>query len=461
MHRLAAAGIAVAGFAVPLLLRQARQDLLHIGPLVRVQPFGFGQLARIFQVAAADVVGGQGEPGTIRLDDALRQLLVNLDEVAGTAVDALFGVEAVGDTDRLGGALSEHHQAAHAGLGGRVGLPQRLLIAHGGEQAPVNLVGVAGLAEHFLVARQALLQVLGEGVSAYVAEHVDMAVVAFLQALQGAVGLGAFEKGVDLNQQAVILAGGYRPAHGVGVAQVEGDSHIGKVHLVHRQLVGVDQGQVDLPFIDHAQQVDHLDGVGYLELQLRLLQLECGQLFGMAAAGQHQNALADQICRLGWAALALAIDDLWRDFQIGNREARLALTLWCIDQAGGGHYRAVGEVEAGKQVVEVVRGFDLQFEPEIGGEALGQFVFETGGAVAVLEVGGGAVASDHAQLTLRLCLLEYAGLGVFATASKHQEGSNRQQPCGATHAYRRSCKHRRSIRKAQAVPYLDSASLLC
>ena len=145
-----------------------------------------------------------------------------------------------------------------------------------------------------------------------------MAVVAFFQALQGAVGLGAFEEGVYLHQQAVILAGGYRPAHGVGVAQVEGDSHVGKVHLVHRQLVGGNHGQVDLPFVDHAQQVDHLDGVGYLELQLRQFQLEGGQLFGMAAAGQHQNTFADQVFRFGRTGFALAIDDLWRDFQIGN-----------------------------------------------------------------------------------------------------------------------------------------------
>src|SRR5690606_22224731 len=181
--------------------------------------------------------------------------------------------------------------------------------------------------------------------------------------------------------------------------------YIGEVNLVHRQLVGVHQGQIDLPFVDHAQQVDHLDGIGYFELQFRLLQLEGCQLFGMAAAGQYQNAFADQVLRLGRTGFALAVDDLGRDLQIRNREARLTLALCRVHQAGGSHYRAVEATQAGKQIVEVVRGFDLQFQAEIVGEALGQFVFEAGSPVAVLEVGGGAVASDHAQLTLRLCLL--------------------------------------------------------
>ena len=117
-------------------------------------------------------------------------------------------------------------------------------------------------------------QVLGEGVGAHVAEHVDMAVVAFLQALQGAVGLGALEEGVDLQQQALVVAGGHGPAHGVGVVQVERDAYVGEVHLVHRQLVGVDQGQVDLPFVDHAQQVDDFHVVGFFEGQLRVAGLQ-------------------------------------------------------------------------------------------------------------------------------------------------------------------------------------------
>ncbi len=53
MHRLAATGVAVTGFAVPLLLGQARQHFLHVQPLVRVQPSFGCQFAGVVQVAAA------------------------------------------------------------------------------------------------------------------------------------------------------------------------------------------------------------------------------------------------------------------------------------------------------------------------------------------------------------------------------------------------------------------------
>lgn len=123
----------------------------------------------------------------------------------------------------------------------------------------------------FLVLGQALLQVLGEGVGTDVAQHIDMAVVTVLQALKRAVLLRLVEKLVDLIEQAVVFAGGHRPALVSGVAQVEGHAHIGEVDLVHGQLVGVDQGQVDLAFVDHAQQVDHFDGVGLFVFQPRIL----------------------------------------------------------------------------------------------------------------------------------------------------------------------------------------------
>ncbi len=131
VHRLTAARIAVAGLAVPLLLRQARQHLLHIQPLVRVQAFSLGQRTRIFQMAGADVVGGEGEPGAVRLGDAVVQLILDLGQVLGAAHDALLGVQTVGHAHRLGGVLGQHHQAAHAGLGGDSRLPQRFLIADG------------------------------------------------------------------------------------------------------------------------------------------------------------------------------------------------------------------------------------------------------------------------------------------------------------------------------------------
>src|SRR5690606_7199495 len=151
VHGLATAGVAVAGLAEPLLLRKTRQDLRHVQPLVRVQTLGPGSAPCVFDVAVPDVVGGQGEAGAVGLDDAFRQALMHVQEVAGAALDALPRVEAVGHAHGLGGALGEHHQAAHAGLGAGAGLPVRFLIADRRQQAPVQTVLLGRVAEHLLV----------------------------------------------------------------------------------------------------------------------------------------------------------------------------------------------------------------------------------------------------------------------------------------------------------------------
>ncbi|MNT67950.1 hypothetical protein D3C72_2061360 [compost metagenome] len=97
----------------------------------------------------------------------------------------------------------------------------------------------------------------------------------------------------------------------------------------------------------------------------------------------------------------------------------------------------------------------MQFKAQVVGKAFDQFVLEAGFAVAILEIGGRAVAGDHPQYTLRLDALE--GAGFFSAAGEQQEDSDRQQPVGAACAERRLSKHWRSIRKARCSPYLDSA----
>lgn len=77
-------------------------------------------------------------------------------------------------------------------------------------------------------------------------------------------------------------------------------------------------------------------------------------------------------------------------------KAHLALAGIAGHQAGGGQHRALGLAEAAEEVVDVVGGLDFQAHAQVVGEALDQFVLETGFAVAVLEVGGRAVAGDHA-----------------------------------------------------------------
>ena len=215
-----------------------------------------------------------------------------------------------------------------------------------------------------------------------------------------------------------------------GVAQVEGHPHIGEVDLVHGQFVGVDQGQVDLAFVDHAQQVDHLDGVGFFILQAGILLFQFGELIGVAAALEHHDLLAHQAFGIGGTGAAVAVDDLRRDFEIRVGKPGLCGAPLAADKAGGRQHRAGGLAQLGEQFVEVVGGLDLQLHAQVVGEALDQFVFETGFAVAVLEIGGRAVAGYHAQHAILLDALE--GAGFFNAGTEHQEESGCEEPSGAT-----------------------------
>ncbi|MNN00983.1 hypothetical protein D3C81_1135890 [compost metagenome] len=173
------------------------------------------------------------------------------------------------------------------------------------------------------IPRQALLQVLGKGVGTDVAKYINMAVVAVFQALQGAILLHLVEKFVDLVKQTVVIAGGHCPALVARIAQVEGNPYLGEVNLVHRQLIGVDQGQIDLTFIDHAQQVNHLDGVRLFVFECRILLFQFCQLFGMGAALEHHDLLADQVFGIGRPRATVAVDNLRGDFQVRMGEAYL------------------------------------------------------------------------------------------------------------------------------------------
>ncbi|MCY1419670.1 hypothetical protein D9M71_352630 [compost metagenome] len=178
-------------------------------------------------------------------------------------------------------------------------MPQRFLVPDGRQQAPVDFLLLGVGLEVLFVLGQALLQVLGKRGGAHVAEDVDMPVVAVLEALQGAVLLDLVEVIVDFVEQAVVVARGDGPALVAGVAEVEGDPDVGEVHLVHRHFVGVDQGQVDLTFIHHAQEIDDLDRVRLFVFDAGKLLFQLRQLFGVGAALEHHDLLAHQILGVG------------------------------------------------------------------------------------------------------------------------------------------------------------------
>ncbi len=279
---------------------------------------------------------------------------------------------------------------------------------------------------------QALLQMLREGVGTDIAEYIDMPVIAVFKALQCAVLLDLVEVAVDFVEQAVVVSCRHGPALVAGIAQVECHAHVGEVHLVHRDFVGVHQGQVDLPLVHHAQQVDHFNSVGLFVFNRRVLLFKLGQLLGVGAALEHHDLLAHQVRRGGRARLAVAVDDLRRHFQVRMGEAHLLCTLLAADQAGGGQDRALGFTQLAEQVIEVVSGLDFQLYPQVIGKTLDQFVLETGFTVAVLEIRRRAVPGNHPQYAILLDSLERAGL--INTGAEHQEESGCDEPFGVSRA---------------------------
>src|SRR5690606_26557500 len=105
----------------------------------------------------------------------------------------------------------------------------------------------------------------------------------------------------------------------------------------------------------------------------------------------------------------------------GVGEACEILTTLAGNQPGSSQRRTAGTVDAGKNLFDIFCRLDLQFDAKMAGEALDQLVFEAGFAVTVLEISGGAVASDHAQYAFLLDPLDCAG--GFSTAGEHQEES--------------------------------------
>src|SRR5690606_26639511 len=220
----------------------------------------------------------------------------------------------------------------------------------------------------------------------------------------------------------------------------------GEIHLVHGQLVGIDHRQVDLALVHHAQQVGHLDRLRLLMGEARHQARQFGQQLGVATVAQHQDLPVDQLGGAPGPGAALPIDDLRGDLQVGTRQQHLGGARLADGQPRSGQHRTIGGVHPGEQVGKVLRHLHLQLHTQLVGEALEQLVFEPCLAVAVLKVGGGAVAGDHMQDALLLDSLERGGLAGL-TPHKQQEDAGRQQTAGMAQI-RGSQKHRRIIRNA-------------
>ena len=71
---------------------------------------------RILEMAEAQIIGGDGEPGTIGLADALGHFAARAQIVMSAAENARARVVAVADFHHVRRVLGQHHDAAHAGV---------------------------------------------------------------------------------------------------------------------------------------------------------------------------------------------------------------------------------------------------------------------------------------------------------------------------------------------------------
>ena len=361
-------------------------------------------------MAQAYVVGRQRKPGTVGLGDVGRDLVAHPDQIARAAVDALLWVNAVGYADKFGGWQGQHHQPAYAGGRARVRVPERFLITHGGQQAPVQPVLVAGLAQKGFKARQAILHMGGEGAGTHIVQYVGVAVKALDQLIQRAVGLDAREEAVDRIQQRAVGVLAQRPGHRLAVAQVKGNAHGRVKRLIDHQLVGIDHRAVDLAVVDQAQQVNHLNAVRLLKGQLRVALLQGAQFVSQGAALEYHQALIIKVFNTARLAAATPVDHLGNHIEIGHGKANLLAARRVDGQAGCRHVRTIGFAKLVVEAVDGVGGLHVQAHTQAVGKALGQLVFQPGITVAVLIEGGRRVAGDHAQGAVLLNLFQLGAL---------------------------------------------------
>ena len=278
------------------------------------------------------------------------------------------------------------------------------------------------LAEQRLEARQALLHMPGKRPGAHVVEHIGMPIEALQQLVQGAVGADAVKKPVHCQQQAVVLAAGQRPGHGLRRTQVETDMQAGVESLIDHQFVGVDQGKVDLAIIYQAQQVDGFQAIRLIEHQLRVLILQLPQLVCQRAALEHGDALVVQVFDLTGLPVAPAVDHLRRHLQIRLGKLHLLNPVGVGSQAGSGNVRALVLYQLPIEVIQRRAAGHFQLQPEAVGKALAQLVLQAGIAMAAQIEGSRRVAGNHAQSSVLTQLLQAVGLLTGNQQYRTQQG---------------------------------------
>ena len=176
-------------------------------------------------------------------------------EIFGAATNTLFRIEAVAYAEFFCRALGQHHQATYTGFRAGLRIPVGLLITNGGQKLPFQPKLFRVLSEQRFILGHALLQVFGESIGTYIAHYVEVTVVTFDQRINQALFTTFLQEHIDCIQQAGVACIARLADDPLQVndrLKTESQLDVRKVHLMHCQLVGVDHGNVDLAFIDHA-----------------------------------------------------------------------------------------------------------------------------------------------------------------------------------------------------------------
>ena len=390
--RFPASRVTVLQVLVVLALGQQGQVLAHISPAVRVSAQLFGQHAGIFEVAIADVVGGQRHPGAVWLADALGDLVAGLGEVARATVDTLNGVEAV-YPHFPGGGAGQHHQAAHAGGGLGAGVPVGLLVTQGRQQFPVQLVLVRRFLQLFTPLGQALAGELSEGLCAAHVHFADVAEIQLAQLCHQTSGIGPQHKVARRPVQGVVIAFGEGPGNRLELGQVKGDVGIRVEAAVNRVSIGVHDGVVVFALVDHLHQFHGVHIGNFFPIEALVAARELAQLLAVGTASDHRNVFTGQIGHAAGARLAEAIDDLLADLEVGGGKADLFAALRGYREARSGQVGAgLRVIQLAEQVAQIVHVTDFELNTQLPGKCAQHAVLKAGViAVGVFVIGGGSI----------------------------------------------------------------------
>ena len=390
---------------MPGLVREQRQALLDVVPLVRIAALFLGEDARVLQMVDADVVGRERQPHTIGPGDGVRHAVYHLADVARAAVDALVGAQPIAHAHLLRGLLRQHHDAAHAGRRCRLRIPIGFLIADGREQSPIVIEFLARLFERRLEARQAVLDPQLVDHQVYILGAGGGAVVTINQVSKLAGGAEFLQKLHRRVVQAVVVAPGKGPGQGLGLLDIECHLQLREVLAVEGDDAGVGDGDIEQTLPDQLQQLLGLL-VGFVPFQPGMLFFKLGQALDVAGTGVHLDLSADEVADAGGARVVEAIDHLLADLLVRRGEADQRAPRRGDGDAGGRHV-GLATGEAGDDVGEFVGRHRPETDPEMVGEGLGQVVFESRRAFRAVVIGRVADAREHDELARGFDRLEF------------------------------------------------------